>query len=99
MKSENSFVLENNLNTSKLKDSCCGGGHNKHGNGNGQQGSGRSHSSSGHGNQGDGNKSGSKYQCPMKCEGDKTYDSPLNCPVCNMKLVEVDSGKDSNGCC
>lgn len=27
------------------------------------------------------------YQCPMKCEGEKTYDQPGNCPVCNMKLV------------
>ena len=22
-----------------------------------------------------------RYQCPMKCEGDKTYDEPGNCPV------------------
>jgi len=29
------------------------------------------------------------YQCPMKCEGEKTYDQPGNCPVCNMKLVPV----------
>jgi hypothetical protein len=28
-----------------------------------------------------------KYKCPMGCEDDKTYDSPGNCPVCNMKLV------------
>jgi hypothetical protein len=27
------------------------------------------------------------YQCPMKCEGEKTYDQPGNCPVCNMKLL------------
>ena len=26
------------------------------------------------------------YQCPMKCEGDKTYDKAGKCPVCNMKL-------------
>ncbi len=26
------------------------------------------------------------YQCPMKCEGEKTYSEPGNCPVCNMKL-------------
>lgn len=47
--------------------------------------------------------SGAVYQCPMKCEGNKTYDAPGNCPVCNMKLVAVDSGKDSHGhshgCC
>ena len=29
------------------------------------------------------------FQCPMKCEGEKTYDSPGNCPVCNMKMVPV----------
>ena len=27
-----------------------------------------------------------KYKCPMKCEGDKTYDEPGKCPVCNMNL-------------
>lgn len=30
-----------------------------------------------------------KYYCPMKCEGDKTYDNPGDCPVCNMHLVQV----------
>lgn len=31
-----------------------------------------------------------EYQCPMKCEKDKTYtDSHAKCPVCNMDLVEV----------
>jgi hypothetical protein len=30
-----------------------------------------------------------KYFCPMKCEGEKTYDQPGVCPVCNMKLVPV----------
>lgn len=30
-----------------------------------------------------------RYKCPMDCEDDKTYDSPGNCPVCNMKLVPV----------
>ena len=29
------------------------------------------------------------YHCPMRCEEDKTYDHPGNCPVCNMKLVPV----------
>jgi Cu2+-exporting ATPase len=32
-------------------------------------------------------KSEGKYYCPMKCEGDKTYDKPGRCPVCNMFLV------------
>ena len=31
-----------------------------------------------------------KYKCPMKCEGNKEYDDPGNCTVCNMKLVPVD---------
>ena len=26
------------------------------------------------------------YQCPMKCENDKTYNAPGRCPVCNMHL-------------
>lgn len=30
-----------------------------------------------------------RYFCPMKCEGEKTYDQPGRCPVCNMKLKEV----------
>lgn len=30
-----------------------------------------------------------KYQCPMKCEGDKTYDKAGSCPVCKMDLKEV----------
>jgi len=29
------------------------------------------------------------YQCPMKCEGDKTYDKPGQCPTCKMDLAEV----------
>jgi len=28
-----------------------------------------------------------RYYCPMKCEGDKMYDQPGNCPVCGMNLV------------
>ncbi len=34
-----------------------------------------------------GNKKGTFY-CPMRCEGDKTYDKPGDCPVCGMDLVE-----------
>jgi hypothetical protein len=30
-----------------------------------------------------------KYQCPMNCEGNKTYSQPGACPVCNMQLVMV----------
>jgi Cu2+-exporting ATPase len=38
-----------------------------------------------------GNKT--KYTCPMKCEGEKLYDKPGDCPVCNMHLVPVDESK------
>ncbi len=36
------------------------------------------------------------YQCPMKCEGDKTYPQPGTCPVCKMDLkpVEMTDGHD-----
>ena len=30
-----------------------------------------------------------KYQCPMNCEGNKTYNQPGKCPVCDMQLVVV----------
>lgn len=30
-----------------------------------------------------------RYQCPMKCEGEKTYDQPGRCPVCKMYLQPV----------
>lgn len=29
------------------------------------------------------------YQCPMKCEGEKTYDKAGKCPKCNMDLKAV----------
>jgi len=29
------------------------------------------------------------YACPMKCEGDKTYDAAGKCPVCGMNLKPV----------
>ena len=29
------------------------------------------------------------YQCPMKCEGDKTYTEEGICPKCKMDLEEV----------
>jgi Heavy metal binding domain len=32
----------------------------------------------------------SLYQCPMQCEGDKTYDKPGKCPVCGMDLKQVE---------
>ena len=36
------------------------------------------------------------YYCPMKCEGDKTYDKPGDCPVCGMHLVTVDSKAENH---
>ncbi len=40
-----------------------------------------------------GNEQKIQYFCPMNCEGDKIYDSPGNCPVCNMKLVPTGNQK------
>lgn len=38
------------------------------------------------------------YQCPMACEGDKTYDAPGSCPVCKMDLAIVEpSEKKASG--
>ena len=31
---------------------------------------------------------GETFYCPMRCEGDKTYDEPGDCPVCGMHLIE-----------
>jgi hypothetical protein len=30
------------------------------------------------------------YQCPMKCEGEKTYSEQGKCPLCEMELVKVE---------
>jgi heavy metal translocating P-type ATPase len=30
------------------------------------------------------------YQCPMHCEGDKTYNKTGNCPVCGMHLLPLE---------
>ncbi|MBL7681893.1 MAG: hypothetical protein JNK00_00930 [Flavipsychrobacter sp.] len=32
----------------------------------------------------------SKYQCPMKCEQEKTYDKPSKCPVCGMNIKGIE---------
>lgn len=29
------------------------------------------------------------YQCPMKCEGERVYETPGKCPVCKMDLKPV----------
>lgn len=36
------------------------------------------------------------YQCPMKCEGEKTYDKPGTCPKCKMDLKEVETSHDAD---
>lgn len=33
------------------------------------------------------------YQCPMKCEGEKTYDEKGSCPVCKMDIKEIELEK------
>lgn len=37
------------------------------------------------------NENTESWQCPMKCEGDKTYPQAGSCPVCNMSLEKVES--------
>lgn len=29
------------------------------------------------------------YACPMKCEGQKTYEKPGQCPDCEMDLEKI----------
>ncbi len=36
-----------------------------------------------------------QYQCPMKCEGEKTYAQAERCPVCGMNLVKVEVKNNS----
>jgi len=36
-----------------------------------------------------------RYYCPMRCEGDKTYDKPGDCPVCGMHLKKEESSTSS----
>ncbi|WP_418602374.1 SCO family protein [Hwangdonia sp.] len=38
------------------------------------------------------------YQCPMQCEGDKTYSENVSCPICKMdlKLIDEKSSKTLN---
>jgi len=42
------------------------------------------------------------YQCPMKCEADKVYNQPGDCPVCHMKLMPANveiSQSNPHHCC
>ncbi|MEW2921605.1 heavy metal translocating P-type ATPase [Muricauda sp. ANG21] len=36
------------------------------------------------------------FYCPMRCEGEKTYDEPGDCPVCGMDLVEEQNTTSSS---
>ncbi|NOQ91615.1 MAG: hypothetical protein GQ552_02740 [Flavobacteriaceae bacterium] len=36
------------------------------------------------------------YQCPMKCEGDKTYAEAGTCPTCKMDLKKVETTNDAD---
>ena len=36
-------------------------------------------------------ESSEAWQCPMKCEGDKTYSQAGTCPVCKMDLEKIES--------
>ncbi|NOY96700.1 MAG: copper-translocating P-type ATPase [Chlorobi bacterium] len=42
------------------------------------------------------NKTVKQYACPMHCEGDKVYNEPGNCPVCNMHLIPVEKHSKGN---
>ncbi len=36
-----------------------------------------------------------EYQCPMKCEEDKVYHEPGQCPKCNMDLKKVGENSEA----
>ena len=38
----------------------------------------------------------SAYQCPMKCEGDKTYEEEGACPMCKMDLKQIEPDENSD---
>ena len=38
------------------------------------------------------------FACPMKCEGEKTYDKAGSCPKCKMDLKKVENAKKP-ACC
>ncbi|WP_370896284.1 heavy metal translocating P-type ATPase [Chryseobacterium gossypii] len=40
-----------------------------------------------------------RYYCPMYCEGDKTYDSNVGCPVCGMDLVKYPEKRTAKYTC
>ncbi|HSQ47819.1 MAG TPA: heavy metal-binding domain-containing protein [Lutibacter sp.] len=38
------------------------------------------------------------YACPMKCEGEKTYEKAGSCPKCKMDLKKVENAKKPSCC-
>ncbi len=42
-----------------------------------------------------GHEAGDEYYCPMRCEGDKTYGKPGDCPVCGMALMKMEKARSS----
>ena len=40
-------------------------------------------------------KAAGTYYCPMRCEGEKVYDVPGDCPVCGMHLKKEESSETS----
>ena len=38
----------------------------------------------------------SAYQCPMKCEGDKTYKEEGACPECKMDLKKIEVAENTD---
>ncbi|MDT3406162.1 UNVERIFIED_CONTAM: cation transport ATPase [Pseudacidovorax intermedius] len=40
-----------------------------------------------------------RYYCPMYCEGDKTYETNVGCPVCGMDLVKYPEKKVAQYTC
>jgi heavy metal translocating P-type ATPase len=36
-----------------------------------------------------------RYYCPMRCEGEKMYDEPGDCPVCGMHLIKEEKAPHS----
>ncbi len=67
--------------------------HNHHSHNESHKHQGNSHKSHDHHNH---NASQGEYYCPMRCEGDKTYDKPGDCPVCGMHLVKAVKAAPAN---
>ena len=44
------------------------------------------------------NKNKDVFYCPMRCEGDKTYSEPGDCPKCGMELKKVEATSTAYQC-